>query len=80
MKVKAKDLKLADVVRLDEISTFNCAVVKKIDGGFITLWRPYGHISDFSGVWGVICYVGIEEWSISASDKEYEVVERKDLK
>jgi hypothetical protein len=80
MKVKAKDLKLADVVRTFPDMSFGTSTVKQIKDGIITLFRPYVHTADFSYTGGVMCYIGIEEFKIPADDRTLEVMERKELK
>ncbi len=57
--MKVKDLRLGDVVRLFE-GAYGTATVKQTKDGVVTLFRPYGHTSDFSYTGGVICYVGME--------------------
>lgn len=80
MKIKARDLKLADIVQVCDDEAFSTAVVKQIKDGIIHLFRPYAHTSDFYWTGGVLCYVGIEEFQICSSDIEMEVYERKELK
>ena len=80
--LKAKDLQLADVVRLKgNDSAWVSCVVKQIMPEEVTLFRPYGHSADFSYTGGVICYTGVEEWKVwIKSDIEFELFSRKDLK
>ena len=80
--IKAKDMQLADVVRLrDNTSNFGTETVKQIKNEVVTLFRPYVHTADFSCTAGVICYVGIEEHIIYIdSDTEYVLLERQNLK
>lgn len=81
MKVKAKDLKLADtIISLGTGACWNNALVKQITDNDIMLFRPHGTTADFSYTGGVICYIGIEEFTIPKNDCEYEVLERKNLK
>lgn len=81
-KIKAKDLKLADVIKCirSEDSPFSTAIVTKVDDKQVTLFRPYGTCEDFSCTSGVICYTGVETYSIWKDETEYLVYERKDLK
>lgn len=81
-KIKTKDLRLADIVIINENreNSYNCATVEKIENGVITLFRPYVHTEDFEYTGGVICYVGVEHFSIFASDSTIELLERKVLK
>jgi hypothetical protein len=79
--VKARDLRLADTINLDNVIPWGYAIVKQIKDGEVTLFRPYGTTADFSYTGGVIPYVGIDEFKVSLnSDREYIVVERKELK
>lgn len=80
MKIKAKDLKLADTIIIGTGITWSNAIVKQVTDKDIVLFRPYGTTVDFSYTGGVICYIGVEEYTIPQNDCEYEVLERKDLK
>lgn len=81
MKVKTRDLRLADTVKLSGAMIWHTAIVSQIEDGKVTFFRPYGHSADFSSTGGVICYVGIEQFSVPQdSDFEYEVLDRKELK
>lgn len=71
MMVPAKDLKLGDVIQAFDHDCFGCATVKKIDESSIYLYRPYVHHADFSCTGGVICYTGIEEYSIARDGTLY---------
>lgn len=83
--IPASELKLADVVILNQ-HAYSYATVKQItkrgtDLVNITLFRPYTQTADFSYTGGVICYIGIEEFTITVPDYEkFIVVERKELK
>lgn len=79
MKLKASELRLADVVKFP-FAAYNTATVKQIDQGVITFFRPYTATANFSYTGGVICYVGIEEFTRRLDSAEvFEVIERKDL-
>ena len=79
--VKARDLRLADTVHLFTTGPWGDAIVKKITTRAVELFRPYGTTADFSCTSGVICYTGIENITVSLeSDRDYLVVERKELK
>jgi hypothetical protein len=80
--VKAKDLQLADVVKPVSNSPmpFATCTVKQIKDGLIHLFRPYVHTADFCASFGVICYIGFEDYTIYANDQEYELLERRALK
>lgn len=72
--IKARQMKLGDVVRTGT-DAFADAIVKKITDKHVTLFRPYGHASDFSYTGGVICYTGTEEWDIPLSgEAAYELL------
>jgi len=79
MKVKGTELRLADVVNT-EGDKYNSATIKQITKDSITLFRPYVATADFSYTGGVICYIGIEEYTVPKDDREWEVIERKELK
>lgn len=74
--VRARDLKLGDVIRLSPAcDAYRDAVVKQLAGGsrpLVVLFRPYAHSGDFSYTGGVICYTGTEEWSIPRDDSPVE--------
>ena len=81
LKIKTSQLQLADVVRMSpDTMAFSTAIVTQIKDNIITLFRPYGVTADFSYTGGVICYTGIEEYTIYSSDREVELLERKVLK
>jgi len=81
MKVKIKDLKLADTVRMYPDMKFCDSVVKQIEYERVILFRPYATTADFSYTGGVIPFIGIEEVVLYRSDDmEVEVLERKDLR
>jgi hypothetical protein len=80
MQVPANEIRLADVILLENINAYHTATVKKISEGVITLFRPYVQTADFSMGESVICYIGIEEWNISPRKGEkFTVLERKEL-
>ena len=78
-QIKTKDLQLGDTVSLD-YEAWDCAIVKRIKDGRITLFRPYGTPAEFSYTGGVICYVGIEEWDIEADETPISLIHRTFLK
>lgn len=81
MKVQARNLRLADIVRLsDDNAGYMDATVKQVKDGEVTFFRPYTATADFSSAGGVICYVGIEEFSRPANSEIYELLRRKVLK
>jgi hypothetical protein len=80
-KIKAKDLKLADVIStLPGDHPFSTAIVTQVKDGAVKLFRPYALTADFSYTGGVIPYIGTEEYTIFADDKEVDLFSRKDLK
>lgn len=78
--VLARDLKLADKIMLPSDPTLGVSVVKNVTDYEVTLFRPYPETADFSYSGGVICYVGIEEFSIPRNGVEYLLIGRKELK
>lgn len=77
---EVKDLKLADVVESFD-GAFGTAIVVKIEGDNVHLFRPYGTTGDFSHTGGVTPYVGFESYSIDQTSKHlWRVLCRKDLK
>lgn len=82
INLHASELRLADVVLLERINAYHTATVKNIKSdGTITLFRPYTQTADFSHTGGVICYIGVEEWSfIPRAEERFTVLERKELK
>jgi hypothetical protein len=81
MLVPHCELRLADTVILDGLAPWRAAIVNKITDTEVTLFRPYGTTAEFSYSGGVICYVGIEEFTIPRqSSVPVEVVARKELK
>ena len=86
-QIPAIDLRLADVVLLENINAYHTATVKSLDVDaedrrvIIELFRPYTATADFSCGDSVICYVGIEQWKFRARPGEmFTVLERKELK
>ena len=80
-KIATRDLKLGDVVNLTSTDGWNTCLIKKIDHGKITLFRPYGTTTDFSYTGGVVCLVGIEEWEVPIDDCPfYTLVRRGNVK
>lgn len=80
--IQTKDLRLADIVLIskDHGNPYHCATVRKIEKGVITFFRPYVKTEDFEYTGGVICYVGVEHFSIFAGESTIELLERKTLK
>lgn len=61
-KMPMADLKLRDVVSVSDYE-FSYAIVKQIKDGNITFYRPYAVSEDWSHTGGVICYMGVEEFT-----------------
>lgn len=83
VKMKARDLQLGDVIDIGSMGSagWTTAIVKQIEGGNVHLFRPYGTTADFSYTGGVICYVGMEQYTVPlSSDMEFYVHIRQELK
>jgi len=78
MKVKVKDLKIRDVVRVaDTGAPFLDAVVIRITEQMVTFFRPYIYFSERDGREDVANpLIGREEFSVHRSDTEIEVLRR----
>jgi hypothetical protein len=79
MKVRIDELKPGDIVRVGVITQngYDTATVKKVTDSEITFFRPYVHTSDFIIGNRVICYIGIEEFSVNLGGSfTYELVKR----
>lgn len=63
------ELRLGDTVELFD-GPYGTAIVKQITANEVTFYRPYGHCENWSYVAGVICYVGVEEFSRSRLGRE----------
>jgi len=63
----SSELKLGDVVELFD-GPFGTATVKQIKDGSVTFFRPYVATANFSCTGGVICTIGIEEFSRAVTD------------
>jgi len=75
--IKTRELQLGDVVSLYE-GAYSTATVKKITEDLITLFRPYVHASDFPNIGGIMCYIGIEEFTIHRNtDQDFVLFFRK---
>jgi hypothetical protein len=71
------ELRLADCVEAVD-GPYGTAIVKQIANGIITFFRPYAANADFSHTGGVICYLGIEEFTRSVSPHEMMRVWRRE--
>lgn len=63
------ELRLGDCVEVFQ-GPYGSAIVKQIDDGQVTFFRPYGAHTDFAHTGGVICYVGVEEFSRTITPRE----------
>ncbi len=56
-------------------------IVKRLTDDSVTLWRPYGTTADFSCGESVICYMGLEEFTMDRADhfKCFALINRKKL-
>jgi hypothetical protein len=79
-QAEARDLRLADTVQVNPACLWNTAIVKQITDHDVILFRPYGTTADFAYTGGVICYVGIEEYSIPGNSQLVTVLDRKELR
>jgi len=80
--MKAKDLQLGDVVEWESSEMpFSTMRVVQIEGGFVTLFRPFVKIDDFSWSGGVLHYLGFEYVKVRRDDAgNFKLFERKILK
>lgn len=80
-EMRVADLQLGDIIRIGTgDAPFNDAIVSHVGTEAIKLFRPYGTNADFSCTSGVICYVGIEEYSIPRDARPVFVYRRQVLK
>jgi hypothetical protein len=61
--VVASELKVGDVIDLYD-GPFSTAIVKMIGNNLVHFYRPYGTHADFTCTSGVICYMGLEEFTV----------------
>ena len=74
------ELRIGDVVKVFD-GPWDTSIVKNVTEKEVTFFRPYGTTADFTCTGGVICYTGIEEYSIPLpSDKNVFVYQRQELK
>lgn len=80
MKIKCKDLKVRDVVRVaDTGEPFLDAVVIRVTEQMVTFFRPYIHFSDTDEREDIANpYIGREEFLVYRSDTEIELIRRGD--
>ena len=67
--VKADELKLGDIVRLENLGAFHDCIVTNIANGLVHLRRPYMINADFTYTGGVLTYIGTEDFCIAQSDQ-----------
>lgn len=74
--VTVEEMKLGDVVEVFD-GPWSTAIVRKIEDGNVTFFRPYGTHADFTCTAGVICYTGTEEFTMTPmSGKRYKLWRR----
>ena len=81
--IQALDLQLGDRVHHTNWSgPYGDCIVKRLDAQnhMATMWRIYGHTADFAYTDGVICYVGVEQFSQPLNSEEYFLLERVTLR
>ena len=78
--MKLSELQLADQVIEQGNHSLGILTVKNIVNGNVTFFRPFTHTADFSYTGGVICYVGIEEYTVTHDRSDYTLIERRTLK
>ena len=66
VRVSPETIRLGDIVRAIDGHGYVTSTVKQInpERRLVTLFRPYVATSNFTYTAGVICYIGIEEYSI----------------
>jgi hypothetical protein len=74
-----RELHLGDVVRVFD-GPWGTAIVKRIDSNAVTFFRPYGTKCDFTCSSGVICYMGLEEFSVPMNNNPFFVYQRDELR
>lgn len=79
--IKAREMLLADTVQMvAPDGPWRSCIVQQITDTHVVLFRPYGATTDFSYAGGVICYIGIETYTVALdSTLEYELLQRKAL-
>ena len=85
--ITTNEMRLADtVIRLDQSGYPDLLAgpltVKQIKDGLVHLFRIYTSTADFSYTGGVICYIGYEDFRVSADDNQdhWLLLARKELK
>ena len=67
------ELKLGDTVKLGDGPYMTATVKQILNDGTVTFFRPYVATSAFSYTGGLICTIGIEEFSTNRNDQTWEV-------
>lgn len=82
--LSASQLQLGDTVQMvrDSVTPFATSMVVQVTENKVTLFRPYGHLGDFSYTGGVIPYIGTEKYDIERhySSSTFVLLERKTLR
>ena len=76
-RVPFSELRLGDIVKLG-LGPYADATVKNVKDGTVTFFRPYVVSSEFTYAGGVICTIGIEEFSTARTDQLWDIVRRAD--
>ena len=63
LMVKARELKLGDIVKLSD-SGYMAATIIQIKDGQITFFRPFVHHDNIETAGGLMTYTGIEEFNV----------------
>jgi hypothetical protein len=74
--LKANELKTGDIVQIFD-DAFGTAIVKNVTDDSVFLYRPYGTNFDTIYSNGLICTMGLEEYSIFRNANEYKVWRRQ---
>jgi hypothetical protein len=82
LQVSANELRLADTILATSGGRmpWDTCIVSKVTDTEVKLFRPYGTTADFSSSGGVICYIGIEEFTIPRDTREVTLLNRKELR
>ena len=74
--VYPRELRLGDKVKLFE-GDYGTGTVFNVEGGAVSIIRPYIHTADFSYTGGVQWYIGTETVKVSVeSERCFELIER----
>lgn len=76
------ELQIGDVIRIPVMTDapWNTGIVKNATPESVDVFRPYGTTAEFTCSSGVICYTGIENFTMRRSDEKVHVFQRPVLK